>query len=119
MLIARALPMADVALASIFGGAQLEAQDGDVEAVKRIALAESEAYFRRDSIAFKRAWVQDSSAVIMYVGSGNASVNLGWEKFGPGIMQEMKTSPTPVAIKLAPLQPQGVHRRCACLRGVR
>jgi tetratricopeptide (TPR) repeat protein len=100
--LARAVPAAFAILAFHGGGTTLEAQESDVDAVIRVVRAESEAYFRRDSVAFKRTWLQDSNAVIMFAGSGGAAVNIGWDKFGLGIMEEMKNNPAPVAIKLGP-----------------
>lgn len=100
--IPRALPATVAILTFVGSGTAIGAQKGDVEAVIRVVRAESEAYFRRDSTAFKRTWLQDSNAVIMFAGSGGAEVNIGWEKFGPGIIEGMKKNPTPIPIILRP-----------------
>lgn len=100
--IPRVLPAAIVILALVGSGTALGAQESEVEAVIRVVRAESEAYFRRDSAAFKRTWVLDSNAVIMFAGSGGAEVNIGWDKFGPSIIEGMKRNPTPIPIILGP-----------------
>jgi tetratricopeptide (TPR) repeat protein len=94
---------AAVALLALLGRGTpiLAQQDSDVQAVKRVPLDESEAFFRRDLTAFKRAWVEDSSAVVTYVDSRSASVNSGWERMGPEITELMRSYPAPVSVKLA------------------
>jgi hypothetical protein len=99
-MIARASAFSVVAvLVFLAGGTPLSAQSADVDAIKRVVQAESEAFFRRDSTTFKSTWVLDSSAVTTFVSSNQASVMLGWD--GPGFTKFMQSNPTPVPIKLA------------------
>jgi len=99
--IARVFPVAVALLALVGSGTPVFAQqESDVEAVKRVPYDESSAYFRRDSTAFKRAWVQDSSAVTTVVSNRDAFVSYGWEKAGPFFTEFFTKNPTPVAVDL-------------------
>lgn len=94
--IARVVPVAIALLASLAGGARLPAQESDVDAIKRVVRSETDAYFRRDSAAWKTYHIRDSTAVAMGIGSGGARVSLGWDAWGPAVIAEMKKNPQPI-----------------------
>ena len=97
--IARVVPVAVAVLAFLGSGTPLLAQESNVDAVKRVVRGESDAWFRRDSVGWTSAWVQDTGAVVMGVSSAGFGVNLGWAQFGPSTVEMMRNNPTPMTIK--------------------
>jgi tetratricopeptide (TPR) repeat protein len=92
---ARALPAVAALLALLGSARPLSAQNAETDEVKRVIKAETESYYRRDADAWKATWVQDSSAIRTFITGGSYSVALGWDKFGPGIVESIRKESTP------------------------
>jgi len=88
-------------LLAILGAARpLEAQESDSDAVQRVIREETESYYRRDADAWKGTWVNDSTAIRTFITSGSYSVALGWDKFGPGTVEDIRREPTPQPVQV-------------------
>ena len=86
-------------ITSLAGGRLLPAQAADVDEVKRVIKAETDTYYQRDAEGWKRTWINDSTAIRTFITSGSYSVALGWDKFGPGTIADIKRS-TPIAVRV-------------------
>lgn len=93
----RPLLAAITLIASLAGGRLLPAQAADVDEVKRVIKAETDTYYQRDAEGWTRTWINDSTAIRTFITSGSYSVALGWDKFGPGTVADIKRS-APVAV---------------------
>ena len=98
--IARARPVAAALLMFLGAGRPLLAQNAEADEVKRVIREETESYYRRDADAWKGTWVNDSSAIRTFITSGSYSVQLGWEKFGPGTVASIRKDPTPQPVRI-------------------
>jgi tetratricopeptide (TPR) repeat protein len=76
---------------------QAAAQDqkAEEEAIKAAVWAETYAYFNRNAEAWQAAWIQDARASRTTVESGRYEALVGWENFGPQMIQWMKANPSP------------------------
>jgi len=97
---ARTLPVVAALLAVLGIGRSLQAQNAETDEVKRVIREETESYYRRDGDAWTGTWVNDSSAIRTFITSSSYSVQLGWEKFGPGTVATLKKDPTPQAVRV-------------------
>jgi tetratricopeptide (TPR) repeat protein len=86
-------------VASLAAAGSLPAQSADVDEVKRVIKAETDTYYQRDAEGWKRTWIQDSTAIRTFITSGSYSVALGWDKFGPGTVADIKRS-APQAVQV-------------------
>jgi tetratricopeptide (TPR) repeat protein len=93
--------LAAAALSVVFlgGPTALLAQSADVDAVKGVIQAETETYYRRDAEGWKATWIQDSSAIRTFITSGSYSAALGWNNFGPGTVESIRTT-APEAVRI-------------------
>ena len=98
--IARFLPAAAALLLVLGAAPALAAQHAEVDAVQRVIREETESYYRRDADAWKGTWVNDSTAIRTFITSGSYSVQLGWEKFGPGTIASIRREPTPQPVQV-------------------
>ena len=96
----RLFPVALAIVASLTGARFLPAQTADADEVKRVIKAETDTYYQRDAEGWKRTWVQDSTAIRTFITSGSYSVALGWDKFGPGTVADIKRS-APLAVEVS------------------
>ena len=87
-------------IASLGSGRLLAAQASDADEVKRVIQAETDTYYRRDAEGWTRTWVNDSSAIRTFITSGSYSVALGWDRFGPRTVAEIKRS-APIAVRVS------------------
>lgn len=71
------------------------AQNTDEEAIKKVIRVESESYLNRDSVAWKDQFIQDENTTRMFAGNGFYFNSIGWNSFGPFIIQGMKEEPKP------------------------
>ena len=78
----------------------LLAQNADADEVSRVIRAETETYYRRDVEGWKRTWIQDSTAIRTFITSGSYSVALGWDRFGPSTLEELRRYPTPQVVQV-------------------
>jgi tetratricopeptide (TPR) repeat protein len=99
MRIGRAPSTAAATLALLCAGQSLRAQSADLDEIKRVIREETESYYRRDGDAWKGTWVQDSTAIRTFITSGSYSVALGWDKFGPGTLESIRTA-TPQVVRV-------------------
>ena len=77
------------------------AQNDDLNAIRRIIRAETEAYYSKNADAWQATWIQDSTAARTIVaGGGGFRSSTGWDKWGPQTVQFIKENPTPVQIEL-------------------
>jgi hypothetical protein len=96
----RTLPVVAALLAALGIGRSLPAQNADTDEVKRVIREETESYYRRDADAWQGTWVNDSSAIRTFITSGSYSVQLGWEKFGPGTVETLRKDSAPQAVRI-------------------
>lgn len=87
-------------IASLASGRLLPAQSSDADEVKRVIQAETDTYYQRDADGWQRTWINDSSAIRTFITSGSYSVALGWERFGPGTIADIRRS-APVAVHVS------------------
>ena len=89
-------------LALVLGGGAppVAAQSADVDAVKRVIQAETDTYYRKDAEGWKATWVNDSTAIRTFITSASFSVATGWDKFGPGTIEQIKRDPTPDSVRI-------------------
>ena len=85
--------------AALLTARPLPAQRSDADEIQRVIRAETETYYQRDVEGWKRTWVQDSTAIRTFITSGSYSVALGWDKFGPGTVADIRRS-APVAVRV-------------------
>jgi hypothetical protein len=86
-------------LATLVHAPLLQAQSTDADDVKRVIRAETETYYQRDTLGWKRTWVQDSTAIRTFITSSSYSVQTGWNNFGPSTVASIKgTAPQAVRI---------------------
>ena len=97
---ARARQAVAAMLVLLGAGRSLPAQNAETDEVKRVIREETESYYRRDANAWKGTWVQDSSAIRTFITSGSYSVALGWDKFGPGTVESIRTDATPQVVQV-------------------
>ncbi|REG90265.1 tetratricopeptide repeat protein [Algoriphagus antarcticus] len=67
----------------------------DEEKIKKIVRSETEYFLKRDSLAWKDLFVHGETTTRVYAGLGFYGNQVGWNNFGPGLLQWMKDSPTP------------------------
>jgi tetratricopeptide (TPR) repeat protein len=84
-------------VASLAGGRLLSAQAADADEVKRVIKAETDTYYQRDAEGWTRTWINDSTAIRTFITSGSYSVALGWDRFGPSTVADIKRS-APVTV---------------------
>jgi tetratricopeptide (TPR) repeat protein len=71
------------------------AQNTDEEAIKNVIRVETESYINRDSVAWKDQFIQDENTTRMFAGNGFYVNSIGWNSFGPYLIQWMKEDPKP------------------------
>ncbi len=67
----------------------------DEEEIKKIVHSETEYFLKRDSLAWKDLFIQEATTTRVYAGFGFYDYQVGWNNFGPGLLQWMKDSSTP------------------------
>src|SRR3982751_4613078 len=97
---ARALPVVAALLAVVGTCQPLTAQNAETDEVKRVIREETESYYRRDADAWRATWVQDSSAIRTFITSTSYSVALGWDKFGPGMVESIRKDSKPQVVQI-------------------
>src|SRR5690554_5358459 len=65
------------------------------EAVKKLIRFETESYLKRDSVAWKEQFIRDEKTSRTDTGFGFSESHVGWDNFGPMMIQWIKDSPKP------------------------
>jgi hypothetical protein len=77
------------------------AQPAEHDAIKAVVRTETESFFKRDADTWKSTWQHDADVTrTMVSGTYHTSV-IGWENFGPNVIEFMKKSPKPISITFA------------------
>ena len=71
------------------------AQSTEEEVLKKLVRLETETYQKKDSVAWKALFIQDEKTNRMYAGNGFYYNGIGWDSFGPMMLQWMKEDPKP------------------------
>ena len=95
----RTLTTATALLTFMATARPLAAQQSERDAVARVIREETESYYRRDADAWKGTWLNDSTAIRTFITSGSYSVQIGWEKFGPGTVASIRRE-TPEGVRV-------------------
>ena len=70
-------------------------QVAEEEAVKKVIRFETESFLKRESVAWKARFIEDENTLQMYAGNGFYYNSIGWNSFGPVLIQRMKQDPKP------------------------
>ena len=76
------------------------AQQGEEERIKEIVTAETAAYFERDADGWQSLWTQDAKSTRTFASSYGISSIVGWENFGPAIVNFLIENPEPTSIEV-------------------
>ena len=68
-------------------------QGSEEEAIKAVALAETNAWRDRDAEAWKSTWLHDASVSRTIVSSANYSYRAGWDEISGSAMKNFQESP--------------------------
>jgi tetratricopeptide (TPR) repeat protein len=74
----------------------VRAQSADEDAIKKALQAETEAFLRRDSNAYKALWIQDPKVSRTFVTHGYTQAAIGAESANKGTFALMMENPAPV-----------------------
>ena len=77
------------------------AQDNEEERIKAAVLAESTTFFKRDADGWRNMWIQDEHSTRTFASSVGISSAVGWEKFGPNIVQWINNNPEPSLVEVS------------------
>jgi len=79
----------------IFGFWGTVSRNSDEDEIKKTLKMETEYFLKRDSLAWKDLFVHGETTTRVFAGLGYYGNQVGWNNFGPGLLQWMKDSPTP------------------------
>lgn len=77
------------------------AQSAEEEKIKQVIKAETEAFISRNAEAWKATWMQDSEATRTFASSYSYSSAIGFDKFGPDMIEGLKESPEALPLALS------------------
>ena len=98
MTTSRFLVSIAVTLLALGGASPIRAQSNEDEAIKKVQRDEATTFWARDADAWQATWLHDAKATRTLISSGSYSSRIGWENFGPRIVEAIKQNRTPTNI---------------------
>jgi cytochrome c-type biogenesis protein CcmH/NrfG len=74
------------------------AQTADHDAIKAVIRTETASFYRRDADAWQSTWLHDARATRTIVTANGYASAVGWEKFGPRVVEAIKKYPRPIPV---------------------
>jgi len=75
---------------------RLFAQNAEEEKIKQVVRAETDAYYKSDADAWQATWSHSPKATRTFIASYNYATAIGWDKFGPDQIKNIKEYGKPI-----------------------
>lgn len=75
------------------------AQVAEHDSIKTVIRTETESFYSRDADAWQSTWLHGADVTRTLISGNNYSSVIGWEKFGPAVVEYIKKYPQPIPIK--------------------
>lgn len=71
----------------------------DVDDIKGVIAKETKSFYQRDAEGWKSCWAHSADVSRTLASSRTYTAMVGWEKFGPAIVQMIEQNPDPAPVK--------------------
>jgi tetratricopeptide (TPR) repeat protein len=89
------LVAAVVILATPLVAQPVAAQTAEHDAIKAVIRSETQSFYRRDSDTWQSTWLHEADVTRTIVSASGHSSAIGWEQFGPRVVESLKRYPEP------------------------
>ena len=76
-----------------------KADRSEHDAIKSVIAAETESFYKPDADAWQSTWLHEADVTRTMVNGNRYSSVIGWEQFGPAVVESIKKAPNSIPIK--------------------